>query len=90
MKSFFRGVGLLALFVLFVGAIVGYIANVGNDAKSAAYKYGFSEVETHGWAPFGCHENEGIGIKFTAKNVRNEPVSGVACCNFITGCNLRF
>ena len=48
-------------------------------ARDAAEASGFSDVETTGYEPFGCSENDEVHTGFRATNARGQRVAGVVC-----------
>ena len=51
---------------------------------------GFRDIETTGYAFFGCGDNDAFKTGFRAKNVNGESVEGVVCCGWLKNCTVRF
>lgn len=54
-----------------------------NDANRALTKAGYTEIQTHGWAPFACGEGDFFATKFTAVNPAGQRVDGVVCSGLL-------
>lgn len=61
-----------------------------NDAVKALNANGFTEIQTHGHAFFGCSDGDTFATKFTAKNQRGQKVNGVVCSGWLKGSTIRF
>lgn len=61
-----------------------------DKSRKALESAGFTSIEFHGWAMFGCSESDSQHTKFTATNPLGKQVSGVVCCDYIKACTIRF
>lgn len=61
-----------------------------DQAKEVLGKQGFTNIETHGWSPFGCGEEDTFTTKFSATSPIGEHVTGVVCSGFFKGATVRF
>ncbi len=59
-------------------------------AKRAAEDMGLTNVETRGWAMFGCGKDDDFCTKFTATNPNGRRVSGVVGSGWLKGATVRF
>lgn len=59
-------------------------------AKRALEAQGFSDIQMKGYAFFGCGKDDLYSDKFTAKNAKGAPVSGVVCGGLLKGATVRF
>lgn len=96
------GVGLRVLFVLAAAtAVYGGVGIYANsqgpqkaDAEKALRQHGFSQIETkHSYLTgmFRCSRGEMYNsYEFTAKNQRNEDVSGYVCQGVFKGATIRY
>jgi hypothetical protein len=76
-------------------AVLGFLALIGctqstaNVASSLA-AYGFTHVQTDGWAPFACDSKEDqFATKFNAVNPQGQAVSGVVCAGLMKADTIR-
>lgn len=60
-----------------------------DGAKRAVESMGYTNVKTHGWALFGCADDDAFKTKFTATGQNGKPVSGVVCGGFLKGSTVR-
>lgn len=60
------------------------------DAEHALTSAGFTNIETHGYAFYGCGEKDEFKTKFTATNPQGKRVSGVVCSGWFKGGTIRF
>lgn len=63
------------------------------QTKKTLHAMGFTHIETHGYAVFGCAKSDDTCTKFTAVGNNKSIVSGVVGCGFFTmfkGCTVRF
>jgi hypothetical protein len=51
---------------------------------------GFTNVQTHGYAFWGCSKDDDFSTKFTATNTAGKQVSGVVCGGLLKGQTVRF
>lgn len=64
-------------------------------SQRALQAQGFTNVQFHGHAFWGCSKGDNSAIDFTATNPLGQPVAGTVCCggkytlNF-KGCTVRF
>lgn len=61
-----------------------------NDAIKALKANGFNDIQTHGYAFFGCGQGDTFSTKFTAKNHNGQKVTGVVCSDWLKGSTIRF
>lgn len=61
-----------------------------NDANKALKANGFTDIQTHGYAFFGCGKDDTFSTKFTAKNQHGQKVTGVVCSDWLKGSTIRF
>lgn len=58
---------------------------------SALSKAGYTDIETTGWSPFVCGDDDTYETGFRAKNPSGDVVEGTVCCGVIAkGCTIRF
>lgn len=53
---------------------------------------GYSQIETDGYAMFGCSEHDTVHTSFTARGPSGRRVNGVVCCGLTAigkGCTVR-
>lgn len=50
---------------------------------------GYTKIELHGMAFFGCDKNDFFRKSFTAKSPNGQSVSGVVCGGFLKGATVR-
>ena len=60
-----------------------------SDVQSIVSSQGYRSVETHGWAPFSCSEDDMFRIRFRALGPNNEKVRGVYCSAPLKGATIR-
>ena len=54
-------------------------------------KAGYSDIETTGWAPLTCSNDDTYSTGFVATNPAGDKVDGVVCCGLLTkNCTIRF
>lgn len=58
-------------------------------AKRAVQDMGMRDVETQGYAFFGCGEDDTFHTSFTATNSAGRRVSGVVCSGWLKGSTVR-
>jgi hypothetical protein len=58
-------------------------------AKRAVEDMGMSNVETQGYAFFGCGKDDEFHTSFTAINSSGRRVSGVVCSGYLKGATVR-
>lgn len=52
---------------------------------------GYSNIQTTGYSPFECGDDDTFHTGFTATNPAGKRVSGTVCCGWLTkGCTIRF
>lgn len=51
---------------------------------------GYSDIKIEGYAWFACSEDDTFHTSFTAKNPKDQEVSGVVCCGLFKNCTIRF
>jgi len=62
-----------------------------SGARSALLKSGFTDIETLGYAPFACGQDDGTSTRFRATNSQGIRVEGVVCCGLVVkNCTVRF
>ena len=61
-----------------------------SDTRRTLDAHGFSDIQTQGYGWFACSKNDTYATKFTAKNPKGQPVSGVVCCGIVKNCTVRF
>ncbi|MFA3055859.1 hypothetical protein [Acinetobacter pittii] len=75
---------LILIFLLLSGC------SSSNDATKALKANGFTDIQTHGHAFWGCSEDDTFSTKFTAKNQHGQKVNGVVCSGWLKGSTIRF
>jgi hypothetical protein len=74
-------------------ALVAVLVLTGCDdpatARRAVEAMGMSEVQTHGWAVFGCSEDDMFVTRFSATNPKGARVTGVVCSGWLKGSTVR-
>ncbi len=56
----------------------------------ALQSQGFTNVQTTGYEPFACGQDDNFSTGFVATNPAGNRVSGVVCCGMFKGCTVRF
>lgn len=65
-------------------AIVAFTACTdAKTARNALDSAGFTDIETGGYAPLACSEDDFSHTKFTATNPQGKRVSGVVCAGLV-------
>jgi len=75
--------------VLLVLAVLSACSSSG-DAQKALEAQGFTDIQTHGHAFFGCSDSDDFATKFEAINPKGQHVSGVVCSGWTKGATIRF
>lgn len=76
--------------VLAVAALLGACTDEAATIR-AVEAQGFTDVETTGWAPWSCSDDDFFETGFTATNPAGQRVSGAVCCGFIVkSCTVRW
>ena len=61
------------------------------DARHALESAGYTDIQTTGWSPFSCSEDDTFSTGFIAKNPAGKTVEGTVCSGlFIKGATIRF
>jgi hypothetical protein len=76
--------GLLAVFFLAALAVP-----TESDIRGIVSSQGYQSVETQGWAPFSCSEDDIFRIRFKALGPSGEKVRGVYCSAPLKGATVR-
>jgi hypothetical protein len=84
--------------LIFAGSIAAFVANsdgpIGTnagDARRALQASGFTEIETGGYEPWACSQDDAFHTKFTAVNTSGQRVSGVVCSGlYFKNATIRF
>ena len=65
--------------------MLGFVSACTNpkDAERALEAAGYSDIQTGGYAPFACGEDDFYHTKFTAINPVGKRVSGVVCSGLV-------
>lgn len=58
--------------------------------RSTLRAYGFTNIQTTGYAFFGCGEEDEFSTGFRAVNQQGMRVEGVVCCGWFKNCTVRF
>lgn len=75
--------------VMFVGVTLSGCADEG-EARRCLSSHGYTNVQTTGWAPFSCSEDDTFSTGFVADNPQGQRVEGVVCSNLmLKGCTVR-
>lgn len=62
-------------------------ANTIRTLRSA----GYTDIETTGYSPWACGDDDTFATSFRAKNPQNQIVEGTVCCGMLVkGCTIRF
>lgn len=72
--------------IMIIAALVAVLAtgcSSSNDAQRALKAAGFTDIQTKGYAPLACSEDDFFSTKFVATNPRGERVSGAVCSGLI-------
>lgn len=76
-----------------LAAIVAALTLVGctdtTKATRALEGAGYSQVETTGYAIFGCGKDDTFHTGFRAKGPNGQPVKGVVCSGILKGATIR-
>lgn len=73
--------------ILLAAALSG--CSSADDATKALAGAGYTEIQTHGYAYFGCGKGDSYHTKFTAKGPTGVPVTGVVCGGVMKGSTIR-
>jgi len=60
-----------------------------NKAEEVLLQQGYTDIETKGYAPFACSEDDTFATRFTARAPNGEDVSGAVCCGVLKRCTVR-
>ncbi|NID15423.1 hypothetical protein HBF32_08100 [Luteibacter yeojuensis] len=61
-----------------------------SDARKALEAQGFTDIQTHGHAFFGCSDSDDFATKFEATSPTGQHVTGVVCSGWLKGATVRF
>jgi hypothetical protein len=61
-----------------------------SGTRRALVAMGFTQIETHGYAVFGCGKDDLTCTKFTAVSPNGATVKGVVGCGWFKNCTVRF
>lgn len=61
-----------------------------DGAKRALQDAGMDQIQTEGWSPFGCDENDTFHTRFSAVNHNGRKVTGIVCRGWLKGSTVRF
>lgn len=79
---------------ILLAAIVALVLTSCSDpatAIKALEAMGFTDIQTHGYAPFMCGKDDTFATKFTARNPQGRSVSGAVCNGWLLkGATVRF
>lgn len=70
------------LFLALIAVALSACSN-SNDAHRALTGAGYTDIETHGWSPFACGEDDFFKTKFTATNPAGQRTKGTVCSGLI-------
>ena len=73
-------IGTVSIILLCLVIAVAFGGDDPEATRDTLYKSGYTEVETLGYAAWGCGKGDYRNTKFRAKNVRGDTVEGVVCC----------
>ncbi len=75
-----------------LAAICFAIACTDDDStRKTLQMHGFTNVQTTGYSPFTCGDNDSFSTGFRATNPSGQVVEGTVCCGlFGKGCTVRF
>ena len=76
--------------MMMIGLLLASGCTAPSATKDALKSQGFTEIETNGYAVFGCSDDDEFHTKFTATNPNGQRVTGVACCGWLKNCTLRW
>lgn len=81
--------------ILFAGCLAAIACSLAacDDPKTARHALeamGFTHIETHGYAMFGCSKSDDFATKFVAVNPQGRTVTGVVCSGWLKGATVRF
>lgn len=87
MKGFFAVVVIIG--IICVGEILVGCTD-STTAERALQNLGMSNIETQGYAIWGCGESDVFHTRFTARNAQGRVVTGVVCSGWLKGSTVRF
>lgn len=62
-----------------------------DDAKRTLESAGFKDIQTTGYSPFACAEDDFSATGFSATNANGMRVKGTVCCGLVfKGCTVRY
>lgn len=83
--------------MFYIRTIIGSIALLTaaactDDANTirTLQAYGFTHIQTTGFEPYACSEDDTFQTGFTARNAQGRTVSGAVCCGMFKNCTVRF
>jgi hypothetical protein len=73
-------------------AVACYLAACVDESNTVRtlQNHGFSNIQTTGWTPFTCSEDDAFSTGFVAINATGQKVSGTVCCGLLKSCTVRF
>jgi hypothetical protein len=74
---------------LVVFFLVALAVPTESDVRDIVSSQGYQSVETQGWAPFSCSEDDVFRIRFRALGPSGEKVRGVYCSAPLKGATVR-
>lgn len=79
---------------ILIGAVLVLMTLSGcsdeREAKRCLEAAGYTKINTTGWAPLSCSEDDTFSTGFTAINARGDRVEGVVCSSLVLkGCTVR-
>ena len=78
------------IFTVLVTLVMLAACSSQSDAERALKGAGYTDIQTHGWAMFGCNsDQDSFTTKFTATGPTGQKVSGVVCSDWLKGSTIR-
>jgi hypothetical protein len=76
---------------LFALAILALACTDEDNTVRTLQAHGFTNIQTTGFNPWSCGQDDTFSTGFIATNASGQKVSGTVCCGFIgKGCTVRF
>lgn len=71
-------------------AIILAACSNSDASRRALEQQGFTDIETTGWSPMSCSDDDTFSTGFKATNAQGQRVSGTVCCGWLKNCTVRW